>query len=153
MSNIYLKVTIVKNWRARNFNFLSLKHSSRGQFLGHSNWRISLYLKTSCSNLKIRGLGAKAWMAFLLFSFWKELWGFKVKKSTLFVEQKLKAKRNEKWKIPHTLSERWTLRFSSYKNHVLEVKLWWVGARERKESAFFVTFSLPYLTFVFYLHV
>ena len=30
--------------------------------------------------------------------------------------------------------------FSSYKNCELKVKLWWVEARERKRSAFFVTF-------------
>ena len=34
MSNIYLKVTIEKNWRSRNFDFVSLKNVSPGQFLG-----------------------------------------------------------------------------------------------------------------------
>ena len=34
MSNIYLKRTIKKNWRSQNFDFLSLKNSSSGQFLG-----------------------------------------------------------------------------------------------------------------------
>ena len=32
-----------------------------------------------------------------------------------------------------------TLRFSSHKNRKSKVKLWWVGARERKKSAFFAT--------------
>ena len=32
MSNIYLKVTIKKNWLSRNFDFLSLKNLSLGQF-------------------------------------------------------------------------------------------------------------------------
>ena len=49
---------------------------------------------------------------------------------------------NWKWKIPHTVLERQTLCFSSYKNHKLKVKLWWVGARERKKRAFFVPFIL-----------
>ena len=44
-----------------------------------------------------------------------------------FVEQninyKLKTKQNEKLKIPHAVSERPTLPFSSCKNHKLEVKL------------------------------
>ena len=31
---------------------------------------------------------------------------------------------------------------SSYKNHKLKVKLWWVGARKRKKRAFFVRFIL-----------
>ena len=31
MSNIYLNVTIKKNWRSRNFDFLSLKNLSPGE--------------------------------------------------------------------------------------------------------------------------
>ena len=79
MSNIYLKVTVEKNWRSQNFNFLSLKLT-----------QISLNFKTSCSNLKIRDLGAKLCVAFILFQFWKGLWHFKVKESMHFVEQKYK---------------------------------------------------------------
>ena len=41
---------------------------------------------------------------------------------------------------PLIVLERWTLCFSSYKNRKLKVKLWWVGARERKKKAFFVLF-------------
>ena len=51
----------------------------------------------------------------------------------------IKTKRNRKWEIPHTVLERRTLWFSSYKNRKLKVKLWWVGARERKKSVFFCT--------------
>ena len=51
-------------------------------------------------------------------------------------------KQNRKWKIPHTILERQTLRFSSFKNRKLKVKLWWVGAHERKYTAFFVPFML-----------
>ena len=37
MSNIYLKVTFEeKNWRSQNFDFLSLKNLSPGQFWGAS---------------------------------------------------------------------------------------------------------------------
>ena len=36
----------------------------------------------------------------------------------------------------------WTLFFSSYRNHELKLKLWWIGARERKKGVFFVTFVL-----------
>ena len=39
MSNTYLKVTIEKKWRTQNFDFLSLKSLSPGQFLGSSNPR------------------------------------------------------------------------------------------------------------------
>ena len=55
----------------------------------------------------------------------------------------------------HSL-ERWTMCFGSNKICKLKVKLWWVGAREIKKSAFFVMFILSernFLTFVFYLNV
>ena len=42
----------------------------------------------------------------------------------------------------HTVLERWNLCFSSYKNCKLKVKPWWVGAHERKNATFFVTFLL-----------
>ena len=50
------------------------------------------------------------------------------------------TKWNQKWKISHTVLERRTLCFSSCKNRELKVKLWWVGARDRKKGAFFVMF-------------
>ena len=50
----------------------------------------SLNFKTPRCNLKVKGLGAKACVAFLLFWFWKELWRFKVDESILFVEQRYK---------------------------------------------------------------
>ena len=50
MSNIYLKVTIEKNWLSQNFDFLSLKNLSQGQFLGSSNlcryWILKLLVAT-----------------------------------------------------------------------------------------------------------
>ena len=78
MSNIYLKVTIEKNWPSQNLDFLSLKICLQDSF------------KTSWCNLEIRGMGAILWVAFLLFYFWKELWPFKVKESMYLVEQKYK---------------------------------------------------------------
>ena len=120
---------------------------------------ISLNFQTSCCNLKIRGLGAKPCVAFLIFWFWKELWREKVKQSMHIVERKIwtliKTKRNRKWKILLTILERQTLCFSSYKNRKLKLKLCWVGARERKKWAFFAPFILSdrnFLTFVFYLN-
>ena len=51
MSNIYLKVTIGKNWRSQNFDFLSLKNLSPGQFFGSFNshrhyWILRLFVAT-----------------------------------------------------------------------------------------------------------
>ena len=65
---IYLKVTIEKNRRSQNFDFLSLKNSSPGQLLGSFNSHISLIFKPCC-NLKIRDLGAKLCVWFFYFNF------------------------------------------------------------------------------------
>ena len=51
----------------------------------------------------------------------------------------MKTRRNRIWKTPRIFLERWTMCFMSCKNCELIVKLWWVGTRERKNSAFFVT--------------
>ena len=56
------------------------------------------------------------------------------------MQTSIKPKRNRKWKIPHTVLERRTLSFSSHKNCKLKVKLWWVGAHERKKRAFCIVF-------------
>ena len=53
-----------------------------------------------------------------------------------------KNKTESKWKIPRKVLKKRILCFSSYKNRKLKVKLWWVGARERKKRAFFVPFIL-----------
>ena len=63
MSNVYFKVTIEKNWRSQNFDFLNLKNLSPGQFWGAPTDAISMNFKTSCCNLKIRGLEAKLCVA------------------------------------------------------------------------------------------
>ena len=51
MSNTYLKVAIEKKWSTPNFDYLSLKNSSVGQFLGSSNsrryhWIFKLFVAT-----------------------------------------------------------------------------------------------------------
>ena len=58
MSNIYLKVTAEKKWLPQKFDFLSLTNLLPDQFIN---------FKTSCCNLKTRGLGTKLCVAFLLF--------------------------------------------------------------------------------------
>ena len=59
----------------------------------------------------------------------------------------MKTKRERIWKISHTLLERQALSFSSYKHRELEVRLRWVGTRERRKRAFFVSLILPGGTF------
>ena len=51
-------------------------------------------------------------------------------------------KRNRKWKIRHIVFDGRILCFSWYKNRKLKVKVWWVGACERKKRAFFVPLIL-----------
>ena len=65
MSNVYLKVVINKNWLSQDLDFLILRNFSSGRFRG-SPTHISLKFRTSWCNLKKRGLGVKACVAFLL---------------------------------------------------------------------------------------
>ena len=120
MSNSCLKVTLEKKRYSQNFNFPILKNLSPGQFLGSSN-------------SKLRGLRAKLCVVFLSLWIWKELWQFKERMH--FVGQKLSFNKNEtgsKKRKFHTILERQTLCFSSYKNWKLKVKLWWVGALKKR---------------------
>ena len=89
MSNIYLKVTIDKKWRTHNFDFLSLKASSRDMSLGSS-----LNFQTSCCNLKIK-TGNKTVCGFSIAFILKGIMTFKLKESMLFVQQKVKFNKNE----------------------------------------------------------
>ena len=55
--------------RSQNFNFLGLKNLSRGKIWGAPTHTDITEFKTSCCNLKIRHLGAKQCVAFLLCQF------------------------------------------------------------------------------------
>ena len=60
MSDIYLKAAIEKNLRSQNFNLLSFRNLSPGQFLGTpTSTHISLNFKTFCWNLKNQRSGSK----------------------------------------------------------------------------------------------
>ena len=59
------------------------------------------------------------------------------------IETLTNTKRNPKWKIPHKVLEWQTLCFSSYKNRKLKLKLWWVGAHERKKGHFLYRLFCP----------
>ena len=128
-SNIYLKITIKK----KNLKFKKLV--SRSAFGELQLTQISLNFKTSCCNL------SKTVCGFFIILILKEIMAFSsqggvhalcwTKLKTL-----LKMKRNWKWKHPHIVLERWILSLSSYKHHKFKVKLWWVGACERKKGNF-----------------
>ena len=79
----------------------------------------------------------------------------KLKSPYFLLNKNINFDKNEnwKWKNTHTVLKRWTLRFSWYKNCQLKVKLWWVGARERKRNcifwkAFYSTEFFKYFCFV-----
>ena len=105
--------------------------------------QISLNFKISCCNLKITDLEQELCVAFLLFQVWKELWRQRVHEFCWTkIYTLIKMKQNKKCKTPHTVLERRTLCFSSYKNPKLKVKLRWFRALEKKERTFFVSFIL-----------
>ena len=116
MSNIYLKLTTEKTWYSQNFHFLSSKNC----------------------NLKIRGLGTKQCVWIFYYFYFERNYYILKSMCPCILLNKIKAKWIRKWKIPHTVLERRTL----YKNRKLKVKLSWVGARKRKQKAFFVPFIL-----------
>ena len=53
----------------------------------------------------------------------------KSKSPCILLKTLIKTKQNRKWLTRHTVLERQTFPFNSYKNRKLEVKLSWVGAR------------------------
>ena len=117
MANIYLKVTFEMR------RFLGLKNLSAGQFSGTSNsTHISLNFKTS----RCKTSGSKTVWLFYYFNFERNYDVLKSKSPCTLLNKNInliKTKRNQNWKIPHTVLETRTLCFSSYKNCKLKVKL------------------------------
>ena len=68
----------------------------------------------------------------------------------------IKMKENQKWKILHTVFERQTLCFCTYKNHELKIKLYELELTDKRRGHFlYHLFCLKeiFLGFVFYLNV
>ena len=76
ISNIYLKVTNEKKWRSQNFHFLNLKDFSPGQLLRGLNSQRHHWILKLLVALKIRGLGARLCVTFLLFFILKGIMAF-----------------------------------------------------------------------------
>ena len=146
MFNICFKVTIEKKWRTQDFDILSLKSSSPGQFLGSSNssryyWIFELFVATQESEVWEQNC---VWF-FSYFYFERNYDVLKPKRPCFLLNKNIIFHKNEtesKKQIPHTVLERSDLCFNLYKNCELKVKLWLAGAREIEKSAFFVTFIL-----------
>ena len=94
MSNIYLKATIE--------TFSKLRFSGFKKFVTRSVFRelqlkqISLNFKTSCCNLKIRGLGAKLCVTFLFFfTFERNYDVLKSKSPCILLNKNIQFNKNE----------------------------------------------------------
>ena len=88
--------------------------------------QISLNFKTSYCNFKNRGLEQNYVWFFCYFNFERNYDVLKSKSPCILLNKNkalITTKRNQKWKIPHTILERRTLCFSPYKIRILKVKL------------------------------
>ena len=109
MSNIYFN----SSYRTK-LTFSKLRFSESKKFVYRSVFnelhltQMSLNFKTFCCNLKIRDLGANAFVAFLLF-FLKRNYDVLKSQSPFFFffnkKENSKTKRNLKWKIPHSFTK------------------------------------------------
>ena len=90
MPNIYLNVTIEKNWHSQNFDFLRLKNLSLGQFLENStSCRYHWILKLLVATWKSEGWEQNGvWLFY--FNFEKNYDILNSESPHIFVEQKYK---------------------------------------------------------------
>ena len=139
MSIFYWKVTVEtfsKLWFSGFKKFVTRSVFGELQLM-----QISLNFKTSFCEVWEENY---VWL-FYYFNFERNYDVLKIRSPRILLKKNIgfiKTKRNRKTKIPQTVLKRRTLCFNSYKNRKLKVKLWWVGARERKKRAFFVPFIL-----------
>ena len=143
MSNIYFKVSFETFLKLRSSGFR--KFVIRSVFGDLQLMQISSNFKTSSCNLKIRSLEQNGVWLFYYFNFERNYDVLKSENLCIFLNKNINFNENvTESKMENTTHrlERRTLCFSSYKNRKLKVKLWWVGARERKKRAFFVPFIL-----------
>ena len=108
MPNLYLEVTIEKNWRYQNFHFLSFKNLPP-VFGELQLMQISLNFQTPCCNLKIRGLRAEACMwLFCCFYFEKNDDVLRSKSAYILLNKNINYKKETEFKIKnpiHSLRE------------------------------------------------
>ena len=126
--------------------FPKLRFSKFKKFIFRSVFRelqltqISLNFKTSRCNLEIFWSSSKTVCDFSVILILKR----RSKKSNspcILLSKNIIFNKNEtESKIANMVLERRTLRFTSFKNRKLKVKLWWVGVCDRKKKAFFVQF-------------
>ena len=140
----------------RKTDVLKIQFSKLEKFVSKSVFgelertQISLNFKTSFRNLLSEVWEQNCVWLFYYFNFERSHNVLKSKIPCILLNKNINFNKHEtesKWKIPHTVFERQTLCISSYKNHKLTVKLWRVGACERKQTESFVPFILSELNF------
>ena len=94
MSNIYIKVAIEKKFSKLRF-CKSKKFVSTSVFGELQLTQISMNFKTSCCNIKIRGLGAKVCVSFLFFNFERNCDVLKSKIPCFLLNKKINFNKNE----------------------------------------------------------
>ena len=133
MWNIYLEVNLEINFVTGSvFGALQLT-------------QISLNLKTSCCNIKTRGLGVNCVWLFYYFDIERNYDVLKSKSPSILLNKNTNFNKNEtesKMKNPTHSFREMNLCFNSYKNPKSKVKLWWVGSREGKENVFCTVYFL-----------
>ena len=108
MLNICKKDAIEKNWRSQNFDFLSLKDLSPGQFLWRSHkyhWILKLVVTKSQRS------GSKTVWLFYYFVFERNYDALKSKSSWVFLNKNITLNQNK----TESKSENATLRFREAK--------------------------------------
>ena len=147
MPNIYLKVTIEKTWRSQNFDFRCLKMLSPGQCLGSSNSRRYHWsFKLLVAILKSEVWGQNFVWLFYYFNFEKNYEVLKSKSPCILLNKNINFNKNEtEWKMknPTHSFRKNNLVLQCKQSYKLKVKLWCVGARERKKGAFLYRLFCP----------
>ena len=137
MSIIYLKVTIEKKWRSRNFDFLSLKNLTLGQFLESSNSRrYNWVLKPLVATYKSEVWDQNCVWVIYYFNFERNYVVLKSNSPHILLNKDINFNRNKtglKMENPTHSSrdELWEC-----KNCKIKIKLWWVGLCKRKNRTF-----------------
>ena len=125
MSGIYyFKLLLRKSDLRQYFIILSWKRLSPNRFLGAPTYTSVTEFSKFLLQLKNQRSGIKTVCRFSLSFIPKEITTFPAQRVCVFcwteIQTLIKRRGNQKWKIPDTVLERWTLRFHSYKNRVLK---------------------------------
>ena len=129
MPNIYLNVTIEKNWRSQNFKFK--KFVIRSAFGELQLTQISFNFKILLKNC--------VWL-FYYFNFESNYDVLKSKKPCILLKKNKNFNKNKMESKMETSTHSFTLCFSSYKNCKLKVKLCWSSQKKKEDT--FVPFVL-----------